>query len=212
MREPTAQPARLLVMLSGGGRTMLNLHDAINRGELPAEIALVIASRACAGEERARDRDIPTRVVPGEIPAKELAQIVREYAIDLVVLAGYLRLVHIPPELAGRVVNIHPALLPRHGGRGMHGRHVHEAVLAAGDTETGCTIHLCTPEYDQGPILAQARCPVRPGDTPDTLAARVFELECATYPRAIAGLIATLRAPDCGPRGSEREPNAPREV
>lgn len=196
-------------MLSGGGRTMLNLHDAIARGELPAQIALVIASRACAGEERARERGIPTRVVAGEIPAGELAAIARENRIDLVVLAGYLRLVHIPPGLDGRVVNIHPALLPAHGGRGMHGRHVHEAVLAAGDAESGCTVHLCTPEYDRGPILAQARCPVLTGDTPETLAARVFGLECSTYPHAIAGLIASIGRTEGGGFG---EPNAPREV
>ena len=106
--------------------------------------------------------------------------------VDLVCLAGWLRLLKIPPTWAGRVLNIHPALLPKYGGPGMYGRRVHEAVLAAAERESGCTVHVVTDEYDAGPVLLQRRCPVLPGDTADTLAERVFELECDAYPEAIA--------------------------
>jgi phosphoribosylglycinamide formyltransferase-1 len=100
-------------------------------------------------------------------------------------MAGFLSLWEIPPELHGLVLNIHPALLPKFGGKGMHGHHVHEAVLAAGETESGCTVHYADNTYDTGPIIVQRRVPVRPGDTADTLAARVFEQECIAYPEAI---------------------------
>ncbi|MCA9297514.1 MAG: hypothetical protein KDA28_00525, partial [Phycisphaerales bacterium] len=107
------------------------------------------------------------------------------FDLDLVCLAGYLKFVEIPARWQGRVLNIHPSLLPRHGGAGMYGDRVHRAVLDAADHESGCTVHLCDGAYDQGRILVQRRCPVEPGDTPDTLAARVFELECEAYPEAI---------------------------
>lgn len=185
-----ANPDRLLVLLSGSGRTLLNLADVIDRGELPAEIAMVIASRPCLGEERARARGFDTRIIAGEIPALTLAGLVREVRADWVVLAGYLKMVHIAPELRGRVVNIHPALLPDFGGPGMYGHYVHQAVLDAGCTESGCSVHFCDDRYDTGPIILQRRCPVLPSDDADTLAARVFEQECAAYPEAIGRLIA----------------------
>lgn len=187
-RSRDAQPARLAVLLSGGGRTLLNLADQIDAGRLDAEVALVIASRECAGAERARARGFPVEVVPGVIPATQLEHHLRRARIAWVVLAGYLKLVHVPPAYAGRVVNIHPALLPRHGGRGLYGHRVHEAVLAAGDAESGCTVHLVDAEYDHGPTVLQRRCPVLPGDTPDSLAARVFEQECLAYPEALRNL------------------------
>lgn len=176
-------------MLSGSGRTLLNLLDAIRRGELIARIALVIASRQCLGAERARDAGLPTLVIPGEIPAERLGAILAEHRIDWVVLAGYLRLIRIPPAFAGRIVNIHPALLPDFGGKGMHGDHVHAAVLAAGRAESGCTVHLVDPVYDRGRILAQARVPVLPGDDVRSLADRVFAAECRLYPAALQQLL-----------------------
>lgn len=185
----TAGASNLLVMLSGGGRTFLNLAEAIDRGEVPARIAAVVASCECPGALAARVRGLPVRVVPGEIPAEELARLVGEFGAGWVVLAGYLKRVHLPASLAGRVVNIHPALLPKFGGPGMYGRHVHEAVLRAGESESGCTVHLCDAEYDRGPIILQTRVPVAPGDTPATLAERVFEAECRTYPRALRMLL-----------------------
>ena len=110
--------------------------------------------------------------------------------VDLVCLAGWLQLLQIPPRWAGRGLNIHPALLPKFGGQGMYGRRVHEAVLAAGERESGCTVHVVTDAYDAGPIVLQRRCPVLPGDTPDTLAARVFAQECEAYPEAIKRSVA----------------------
>ncbi|MBX3323953.1 MAG: phosphoribosylglycinamide formyltransferase [Phycisphaeraceae bacterium] len=182
--------ARLLVLLSGSGRTLLNLADAIDRGELDAEIALVVASRECLGEQRARERGLATRVIAGRLNAEHLLSLVEASRADVVVLAGYLHLVPVPEALRGRIVNIHPALLPEFGGPGMHGLKVHEAVLRAGRTTSGCTVHLCDERYDTGPILLQRTCPVLPDDTPETLAARVFEQECIAYPQALNDLIA----------------------
>ena len=184
MPSPTPIP-RLAILLSGSGRTLCNLADEIEAGRLHAQIGLVIASRECLGADRARQRGFATTILPGQIPAQTLQHHLAAERIAWVVLAGYLTLVDIPPAYTGRVVNIHPALLPRHGGHGMYGRHVHEAVLTAGETESGCTVHLVDAEYDRGPIILQRRCPVLEGDTPDTLAARVFEQECLAYPEAL---------------------------
>lgn len=176
-------------MISGGGRTLLNILEHVKRGELRAEIPLVIASKECAGAQRCREQGLHVEVIPGRIPAPLLQSLLDHHAIDWVVLAGYLKLIDVPRAYEGRVVNIHPALLPRHGGPGMYGHHVHEAVLKAGDAESGCTVHLCDSRYDSGPIVLRERCPVLAGDTPETLAARVFACECVAYPRALRGLI-----------------------
>jgi phosphoribosylglycinamide formyltransferase-1 len=191
MTGTPATPARLAVMLSGGGRTLLNLLDHTRRGDLPATISLVIASRETTGAQRARDAGLPTLVIPGVIPADRLLALVREHRIDWVVLAGYLKLIQIPPEYAGRIVNIHPALLPKFGGPNMYGDRVHEAVIRSGATESGCTVHLVNDQYDRGPILLQRTCPVLPTDTPHDLAARVFDLECRAYPEALRTLLST---------------------
>jgi len=183
------RPARLAVMLSGSGRTLVNLVERIRAGALPAEIALVIASKECMGAQRAREAGLNTVVEAGVIPAERLAALLAPHAIDWIILAGYLKLVRIPDAYRGRIVNIHPALLPAFGGAGMYGHRVHEAVLAAGSKESGCTVHLCDGEFDRGQILLQRRCPVLPDDTPESLATRVFELEKEAYPAAIRGLI-----------------------
>ena len=190
--ESSALPLRLAVLLSGSGRTMVNLHEAIEAGELHASIGVVVSSRPdVGGIERADELGLPVHVVPRrefesvEAFSDEIWQIVRASDADLVCLAGFLSLLRIPDDYAGRVLNIHPALLPNYGGKGMYGHHVHEAVIAAGDRESGCTVHVCNNEYDRGPILLQRRCPVEPGDTADTLAARVFEQECLAFPEAI---------------------------
>ncbi len=180
---------RLAILISGGGRTLFNLADSIRRGNLPAQIAVVIASSECPGAQRAREAGLTTLVIPGRIPREKLESILREHRIDWAVLAGYLKLVSIPPSYSGRVVNIHPALLPKHGGPGLYGHHVHESVLRSGDRISGCTIHLCDSEYDTGPIILQREVPVLPSDTPDSLAARVFEAECAAYPQALKKLL-----------------------
>lgn len=181
---------RLLALLSGGGRTLLNLLDTIEAGELRAEVSGVIASRPCVGVERAQARGLETQIIRGMIPAQRLLELVREHGASWVVLCGYLQRIDVPNELTGRIVNIHPALLPKFGGPGMYGDRVHRAVLDAGETESGCTVHLCDAEYDTGPIVLQERCPVLPDDTVETLAARVFELECRAYPMALAQLLA----------------------
>ena len=182
-------PMPLAVMISGGGRTLLNLADEIDAGRLDARIELVIASKECAGAQRARDRGLEVEVLPGVIPAADLQQRLDARRIGWVVLAGYLKLVEIPPGYRGRIVNIHPALLPSHGGPGMYGDRVHRSVLASGDTESGCNVHMVDEEYDRGDVILQRRCPVEPGDTPDTLAARVFEQECIAYPEALRRLL-----------------------
>lgn len=186
------RPARLCVMISGGGRTLLNLQDRIDDASLLASITLVIASGPCEGVARARSRGLHVEVIPGVIPAIELGRLLTSHAIDLVVLAGYLKLVRIPPGYEGRVINIHPALLPGFGGPGMYGDRVHAAVLKAGEPTSGCTVHLCDEAFDTGKVLLQRTCEVLPGDTPQTLATRVFELEKEAYPRAIADYLRTL--------------------
>ncbi|MEQ8317875.1 MAG: phosphoribosylglycinamide formyltransferase [Phycisphaerales bacterium] len=184
------EPPRLLAMLSGGGRTLMNLLDEIEAGRLRARISGALASRPCPGVQRAEARGLPTRIVRGMIPAAELEAIAREHDASWIVLCGYLQRLEIPASLEGRIVNIHPALLPKFGGPGMYGDRVHRAVLEAGEAESGCTVHLCDAEYDSGPIVLQARCPVLPGDTVATLAARVFEAECRAYPEALTMLLA----------------------
>lgn len=172
-------------MISGGGRTALNIADEIDNGNLDAEIAMVIASRECVGAERCRDRGLNVLVERGVLPSDWLGEVLQMAEADLVCLAGYLKLLPIPAGWEGRILNIHPALLPTFGGPGMYGDRVHQAVLEAGEQISGCTVHLCTDEFDRGPIVVQRTCPVLPDDTPETLAARVFEQECIAFPEAI---------------------------
>jgi phosphoribosylglycinamide formyltransferase-1 len=174
---------RLGVLLSGTGRTLQNLIDRILDGRLQASIAGVASDRADAfGLQRAMEHGLEARHL--REPSKT-ASWLQELDVDLVILAGYMRLLPIPPELEDRVLNIHPALLPKFGGKGMHGDRVHQAVLAAKEAESGCTVHLCNHRYDEGRILLQARVPVLPNDSYTTLAARVFSAECEAYPAAI---------------------------
>ncbi|QNN20951.1 phosphoribosylglycinamide formyltransferase [Planctomycetales bacterium ZRK34] len=194
------KPFRLAVLISGGGRTLLNLADCIDRGEVDAEIALVISSRPdVAGVERAQQRGLPVKIVnrkefqTAEIFSDVVWSYIREAEADLVCMAGFLSLLIIPDDFEGRVINIHPALLPKFGGQGMYGHHVHEAVLAADESESGCTVHIATNEYDRGPIILQRTCPVLAGDDPDALADRVFEQECVAYPEAVRQMIKRLR-------------------
>lgn len=186
------RPARLGVLLSGGGTTMVNLANVIARGELDAQIACVIASNTEAkGIERARSLGLGVEIItrkshksPAAFSDVIFARL-RDAKVDIVCLAGFLCLLVIPDDFIGRVINIHPSLLPSFGGKGMYGHHVHEAVIAAGCKVSGCTVHLCDNTYDTGPILVQRCCPVLENDTPATLAARVFEQECIAYPEAI---------------------------
>jgi len=187
-----ATKLRLGILLSGGGRTMVNIAEAIGRGEMNAEIAVVISSRRdVAGNDRARKLGLEPHIVrKADWPTTEafssrLESLLDGAKVDLVLQCGWLCLWKIPPQYRGRVMNIHPALLPSFGGKGMYGHHVHEAVLAAGCKVSGVTVHFVTDEYDSGPIIVQRTCPVRENDDPDSLAARVFEQECLAYPEAI---------------------------
>jgi formyltetrahydrofolate-dependent phosphoribosylglycinamide formyltransferase len=189
----SGKTVRLGILLSGSGRTMLNLHHEIAAGRLNAKIVRVISSRSTVvGVQRAREIGLEPVVIRRkdfadvESFSTKLAQELDTAGVDLVVQAGWLCLWHIPPHFENRVMNIHPALLPAFGGQGMWGHHVHEAVLKTGCKISGCTVHFCTNEYDAGPIIIQRACEVCDDDTPDTLADRVFEQECIAYPQAIA--------------------------
>jgi len=185
-------PLPIAVLLSGGGRTLANLAAHIGRGTLPARIVLVVASRGDAyGITRAAELGLPNCVLNPKEHAdtatysEKVFDEVRRAGAELVCLAGWLSLLKIPADYAHRVVNVHPALLPDFGGQGMYGHHVHEAVLAAGSKVSGCTVHFADNAYDTGPTILQRTCEVLADDTPDTLAARVFEQECIAYPEAI---------------------------
>ncbi len=180
------------VMLSGGGRTLLNLVDCIHRGELDARIAVVISSLSkVKGVERARAAGLPVVIIRRknhpdvETFSRRIVETLDTHGVELACQAGWTCLWHLPDHWLGRVMNIHPALLPRFGGQGFYGHHVHEAVLAAGERRSGCTVHFANNKYDAGPIILQRTVPVLPDDTPDTLAERVFEQECIAYPTAI---------------------------
>jgi phosphoribosylglycinamide formyltransferase-1 len=183
---------RLGVLLSGGGRTLENILEHIRAGSLSAEVAVVIASRpGIRGIEVGKAAGAATHLVrPKEYPTVEaysdaMVRLLDEARVDLVCLAGFLSYWIIPERYAGRVINIHPALLPAFGGKGMYGHHVHEAVLERGCKVSGCTVHLVSNEYDEGPIVIQRSVPVYAEDTADDLAARVFREECIAYPEAI---------------------------
>jgi phosphoribosylglycinamide formyltransferase 1 len=192
LAEPLQRPIRLVVLISGGGTTLVNLVDTIRRGELSAEIPLVIASRAhCGGIEKARLLGVTCEVITRksysstDAFSEAIFQRCRDVAADLVICGGFLALLRIPIDFQHRVMNIHPALIPAFCGHGFHGQAVHEAVLRRGCKVSGCTVHFVDDEYDHGPIIVQRTVPVLDGDTPDTLAARVFQEECAAYPEAI---------------------------
>jgi len=182
---------RFACTASGGGRTILNLLDAIEAGSLNATIAGVIVDRECAAIERCAARGLSVELLPWtkgttqEDWAGRAWPRIEELGADLVCHAGFLRLLRVPDAWLYRVMNVHPALLPNYGGKGMWGSHVHRAVLASGDSESGCTVHFATNEYDAGPAIVQRRVPVEAGDTVETLAARVFAAECEAYPEAV---------------------------
>jgi phosphoribosylglycinamide formyltransferase-1 len=192
MADSQAGRLQVAVLLSGTGRTLENLLALRAAGELEIDIPIVISSRpGVRGLEVAEAAGIEAQVVsrreyptPGQMSAR-VRELLAPHDIDLILLAGFLSQLEILPEWEGRMLNIHPSLLPLFGGRGLYGRRVHEAVLAAGMKETGCTVHLVNAEYDAGPIVLQRSIPVHDDDTPETLGARVFALECELYPEAI---------------------------
>jgi len=181
-------PVRVAVLVSGGGTNLQALLDALHNSPV-ARVVRVISNRPGAGAlERARRAGAATTVLSNPADPHELLVALRD--AQLVVLAGYLKLV--PPavvtQFRGRMINIHPALLPDFGGPGMYGHHVHAAVLASGARESGATVHFVDEAFDRGDIIAQERVPVMRGDTPETLAARVLEAEHRLLPRVVLEL------------------------
>ena len=187
------QPVRVAVLVSGGGTNLQALLDALQNSPI-ARVARVISNRADAGAlARAHKAGVPTTVLRDPTDSKELQAALAD--AQLVVLAGYLKLV--PPPVVtrfrGRMINIHPALLPDFGGPGMYGHRVHEAVLASGASESGPTVHFVDEQFDRGKIIAHERVAVKPGDTAETLAARVLEAEHRLLPRVVLELARELQ-------------------
>lgn len=195
-------PISLAVLLSGGGTTLENILTHIREHDLPARVDLVVSSREDAyGLTRAKNHGIETAIVPSsDYRSKDssgrmrtdwramsvaLNECLLPRSPDLVCFAGFMCMYILPEQLTGKVMNIHPALIPAFCGKGMYGHHVHEAVVASGVKVTGCTVHFVNNEYDAGPIILQRTCPVLHTDSADDVAARVFEEECLAYPQAI---------------------------
>lgn len=183
---------KVAVLVSGGGRSLENLHKLQTSGELSSEIALVISNRADAyAIERAARLHIPSLIIDAERSKspEEFSELtfgaIEEAGCTLAVLAGFLRYLPIPQEWEGRVLNIHPSLLPAFGGKGYYGDKVHAAVLKRGVKFTGCTVHYVDNVYDNGPIAIQRAIPVNADDTVETLGGRVFEEEMIALPEAI---------------------------
>jgi formyltetrahydrofolate-dependent phosphoribosylglycinamide formyltransferase len=201
MSQRSCDRLQLAVLISGTGRTLKNFIDLAAEGELPVEIRLVISSTPQAGGLKfAEEAGIATRVIRRENFARGPAGdkpfgdaifgACREAGVDYVAMAGFLKLAPVPDDFVGRVLNIHPALIPSFCGAGMYGNRVHRAVLEAGVKVTGCTVHFVDNEYDAGPIIWQQPVPVFDDDTPDTLAKRVFEVEKEAYPHVLRLLAA----------------------
>lgn len=181
---------RIAVGVSGGGRSLANLLE--KQATLPFEVVLVFSSAPDLGaNEIARRAGLPLLVEDFGLKNRDAARaslyaVLREHRVDLMVLAGFLKLLPIDPAWHGKIINIHPALLPQFGGKGMHGSRVHEAVLAAKAKTSGATVHFVNEKYDDGAIIARAEVPVLASDSPDALASRVFATECELLPWAIS--------------------------
>lgn len=202
------KPARAAVLLSGSGRTLANFLERIADGSLPLHIAAVVSSRGdVKGVDVAREAGLPVGIFRRKDYADAAAHsaainaFLLPHAPRMIILAGYLCLYQPPVGFAGPVVNIHPALLPRYGGKGYYGDKVHQAVLASGDTESGCTVHLVEPQYDTGRILGQCRVPVLASDDVGSLAARVFAAECELYPKVLTSLARAMGGDGDAPAG-----------
>lgn len=177
---------RVAVAASGRGSNLVALCDALGT-DGSATVVLVIADRPALALDRARDRGIPTHLLADYRDGAEWRRILTASRCDALVLAGYLRLVpaDVVAAMRGRIINVHPALLPKYGGPGMHGARVHQAVIAAGDHESGATVHLVDEAYDRGPILAQGRIAVPSNATAGSLAAAVLTVEHRLLPAAV---------------------------
>lgn len=195
MSDSVEQPLEMAVLISGGGTTLLNLLEWIDRGELDCRVSLVISSSPAAGGlEHAARWKVPSQVVErSSYDSPDLFQEAifapcREAGVDLVVMGGFLKHLLIPADFENRVLNIHPSLIPAFCGKGFYGLKVHQAVLDAGVDQTGCTVHFVDDHFDHGPIILQRNVPVKTGDSAEKLAARVFVAECEAYPTVLQWL------------------------
>jgi phosphoribosylglycinamide formyltransferase-1 len=174
---------KMAVLLSGSGRTLDNFHERIENGSLNAEIKVVISNdKNALGLEKARKYGYPALHAAGNAATNDN---LKDYDINLICLAGYLKLYEPPPELKRHVLNIHPALIPSFCGDGFYGMRVHRAVHAKGCKVSGCTVHFANEVYDEGPIVVQKCVGLQDTDTPDDIATKVFEIECLAFPEAI---------------------------
>lgn len=186
---------KLVVLASGSGSNFQSIISSVERGEIRAEIAGLIVNKKTAGAvDRAVSHKIPNRFISADDPhefAQELEYQLDEWNPDLIILAGFLK--KIPDstvqKYAGKIINIHPSLLPKYGGKGFFGKHVHKAVLASGDKKSGCTVHFVNEHYDDGDIIAQKPVKVHPDDTFDTLAKRILKEEHKLLPAVIKQLL-----------------------
>lgn len=189
---------RLALFASGSGSNAEKIASYFS-DHADVDISLILSNNPGAGViERARRLHIPVLLFDRSTfyNTERISTLLQQQQIDLIVLAGFMWL--IPATLVrafpGRIINIHPALLPKFGGKGMYGHHVHEAVVAAGESESGITIHFVNEHYDEGQIIFQARCPVSPTDTPDAVAEKIHALEYAHYPRLVEEILARVTA------------------
>lgn len=187
------------VLVSGGGSNLQSIIDKSKSGELQCKVEVIIGDRECYGVERAKEAGIDGYTLDRKVLKKELCReidkIVSEKGIDLIVLAGFLSIIdeEFVNKWKGRIINIHPSLLPKFGGPGMYGIRVHEAVLKAGEQESGCTVHYVDTAVDSGEIIAQKRVKVLEGDTPEILQKRVLVEEHKLLPESIAKIISERR-------------------
>ncbi|MFK8113121.1 MAG: phosphoribosylglycinamide formyltransferase [Rubripirellula sp.] len=196
MSDTSTQATPIAVFLSGGGRSLANLIEHREQHGLPIDIRLVLSSSSkVRGVTVAREANLTTKVVlksnhpnPDDY-CQAMFDPCREAGVEWVVMAGFLKHVLIPEDFEGRVINIHPSLLPSFGGPGMYGGRVHQAAVDRKVKISGCTVHFVDNEYDNGPIILQRACEVTEQDTAETLAAKVFELECQALPDAIRTVI-----------------------
>ncbi len=184
---------RIAIFASGSGTNAQNMIEYFREHPI-VEISLIVSNKPDAYVlKRAEKENLPHVLLSGKDWEENglAARVLKDHQIDSIVLAGYLRLLPswLIKKYPGKIINIHPALLPKYGGKGMYGEHVHRAVISSGDKHSGITIHHVNEEYDKGDIIFQAQCPVLPSDTPESLAARIHELEYEHYPKVLEKLI-----------------------
>ncbi len=189
----------IAVLFSGGGRTVLNLLNHIEAGNLDANITLAIASKdGLEGIDKLAERGVEVAIARAQDESPEIGDSrtiawLEELRPSLICLCGYLRHLQLSPWMEGRVLNIHPSLLPKHGGKGMYGMNVHDSVIQSGDAQSGCTVHFVDDFYDHGEAIVQKTCQVESSDTAESLADKVFQLECEAYVEAISKVAHELK-------------------